>query len=278
MTMPRTLTLVRHGESESNLAKRHAERGTPFANEAKLMEVHTSDRRLTPKGVAQAIAAGEWFKEWMPNQSTIKNLRCYVSPYVRAMETAGHMSLNDKWNTLRWRVDNRLCERNWGNFDQTTHEDRMKFFKAELDNREKFALFWAPPGGESLMQVFLRLRDFVGTLHRECEDMHVLVVSHGETMWAWRTLLEYWLPSDLREAMNSNDRQKKILNCRIIQYSRVDKEGLKSDRYDWVRFVNPRKPSDPETNLDWSPVGRRMYSDADLLTYAREREIFLETA
>ena len=260
--MPRTLTLVRHGESESNAAKRAAERGKPFAAEAKLMGVHTSERRLTPKGVEQAQQAGAWLREnWLqfPYEK-----RCYVSPYVRAAETAGFTGLNQEW-----RVDNRLCERNWGSLDQMTHEERMRVFKEQLARRKKHAFFWRPADGETLQDVFNRIRDLIGTLHRECERMHVLAVCHGETMLAWRTVLEYWLPQDLRNDMSSKDKRFDILNCRIIQYSRQDEnnELHLHEKFVRVRFVDPTDPENPTTNHDWMPVKRRLWSEADLQTF-----------
>jgi len=272
MTSPITLTLVRHGESESNAAKRAAEKGKPHPNEAALMDVHTSERRLTPRGVEQAKQAGRWLRQYFAGTER-HAIRGYVSPYARAAETAGLLGLN-----LSWYVDSRLCERNWGHLDQMTHEARMEFFREDLARREKFALFWAPPGGESMKQVFLLLRDWEGTLHRECTNMHVLAVCHGETMWAERYLREYWVPRDLSRAMQSNDRRFKILNCRIIQYSREDQNGVLQPRFARVRFIDPRDPENAETNHDWLPVQRKLFSSNDLLEYASSFDRFLEAS
>jgi len=166
MTMPLTLTLVRHGESESNVAKRSFDKKLAIAGEKELMAVHTSQRRLTEKGVAQAKRAGEWLKTWLSTVSEAP-MRCYVSPYVRAIETAGHLGLGQKW-----RRDMRLCERNWGEFDQMPYEERMKRFGHEIHLRKEHAFFWRPADGETLQDVFLRVCDLITTLHRECEKMH----------------------------------------------------------------------------------------------------------
>src|SRR4051812_24686608 len=89
--MPKTLTLVRHGESESNAAKRMAdELGASPAGEAELMAVHTSQRRLTARGVKQAQAAGAWLRAHFMELAKCErvepfsNVAGYFSPYARA--------------------------------------------------------------------------------------------------------------------------------------------------------------------------------------------------
>jgi broad specificity phosphatase PhoE len=274
MTMPLTLTLIRHGESESNVAKSALEKGVEIPREKELMKVHTSERRLTPLGIQQSQKAGVWVDSWLDTEGITREpavVRCYVSPYVRAAETAGFMKLD-----VKWRIDNRLCERNWGELDQMTHKERRRLFKEKLLLRKEHAFFWRPSDGETLQDVFLRIRDLIGTLHRECTDMHVIVVSHGETMWAWRTILEYWLPKDLSAAMSSDDERMDMMNCRVVQYSRFDGTGVPRPHFARVRFVNPMKPNDPATNHDWIPVKRRLWGSEDLLKYAGTHERFLE--
>jgi broad specificity phosphatase PhoE len=272
MTMPITLTLVRHGESESNVAKRHFDKHKKsIKGEKALMSVHTSERRLTPRGVDQAQAAGVCLRRWFDEENIkIRRTRVYVSPYVRASETAGHLGLDNKW-----RMDNRLVERNWGDLDQMTHEERMHKYREEFDLRKEFAFFWRAGNGETLQDVFGRLRDFTNTLHRECSKKHVIVVTHGETMWAFRTLLEYWLPQDLREAMISRNKQTQIVNGRIVQYTRIDEKGKPQKRIVRMRMTHPTHPEDPKKNLPWQPVGRHEYSNADLLEYAEVHPRFL---
>jgi broad specificity phosphatase PhoE len=125
--MPRTLTLGRHGESESNAAKRAAEKGIRHPRELELMRVHTSQRRLTPRGVQQAQRAGEWLRMHFSQEAARRleplysTVRGYFSPYARAMETAGYLGL-----PIEWRPDARLCERNWGDLDQLTYEERIE--------------------------------------------------------------------------------------------------------------------------------------------------------
>jgi broad specificity phosphatase PhoE len=271
--MPRSLTLERHGESEGNLVRTLFEKGNPHPNERSLMKVHTSHRRLTPKGVLQAKAAGEWLqREWLPPiQKEGKETRLFVSPYVRAMETAGHNGFGD-----RWRLDNRIMERDWGELDSLTYDQRMQKFADIPNDPEEDAFFWRPPGGEALFNVFLRLRDMCTTLHRECEDMHVLMVCHGETMWAWRALLEYWTPQRLALEMMRKSNKTRHINCRLIQYSRFAEDGSDAGKLCRVRFVNPSDPDNPEWNQGWQAFERPTYTHAQLLELSESYLRFLE--
>ena len=270
--MPLTLTLIRHGQSESNLAKHSFEQGKVLENEDELMKVHTSDRRLTALGVVQAKAAGTLMRGWVEETGIeIADCRFYVSTYMRAIETAGHLQIPRS----EWRLDNRLVERNWGEMDQKPYEERMKLYGAEAGRRKEFALYWRPDTGETMQDVVNRLRDFTDTMHRECERKHVVVVCHGETMWAFRTILEYWTGQQLRNAMLTHDDRTDIHNCRIIQYSRVLDDEHRATRLTRVRFVDPINPADESRNLDWQKIKRPLYTSDQLLELAEAEKRFL---
>ncbi|MDB5264661.1 MAG: hypothetical protein JWN64_232 [Parcubacteria group bacterium] len=259
MTLPIRLALVRHGESESNLAKSMFEHGEVLATENELMKVHTSERRLTPLGIRQAKAAGEWLQA---NHLTTGLQRFYVSPYIRAMETAANLGFGDDW-----KIDARLMERNWGEFDQMPYGERVAQFKEQLELRKEHAFFWRPTNGETFQDVFSRLRDMNSTLHRDCAQHHVVAVTHGETMWVWRTVLERWMPQQLREAMLNQNEQTRIRNCRIIEYTREVGDGTCAERFVRMRFVNPENPYDALTNLGWNTIPRKKWSSSDLQQY-----------
>jgi len=152
----------------------------------------------------------------------------------------------------------------------------MEQFKVEMARRKDFAFFWRPYDGETLQDVFLRLRDFLDTIHRDAniEKKHVVVVCHGETMWAWRVILEYWMPWDLRYGMNAHNLQTKIHNCRIIQYSR-NASGQLADHFTQVRFVSPKDPMDPAKNRDWQPIVRPVWNDTKLLAHVEQFPRFI---
>lgn len=268
--MPLSITFIRHGESESNVVKDLKEANQEIPNEEALMRVHTSERRLTTKGVAQAQAAGVWMREWLKTRPGNQK-RFYVSPYVRTQETAAHLGLG-----VDWRVDPRLVERNWGMMDSLTYEERIKRFGDTLNERKERAFFWRPSDGETLQDVFLRVRDFAGTLTRDCPFMDVVVVCHGEVMWVERTLLEYWTPHDLSAHMTGHDPKTYVSNCRIIQYTREQDNAEPAQRIVRVRFIDPTDPNNPEKNLDWQPIKRPLLSDADLLRFAEKHPRYLD--
>jgi broad specificity phosphatase PhoE len=270
MTMPVNLFVVRHGESESNIAKKLADRGNPHPNEKNLMGVHTSERRLTARGVEQAKRAGAWLRQFAQEQATkrrglpFERARGFVSPYIRAIETAGYMDL-----PLEWRPDARLCERNWGELDHMTHEQRVKDFGEKLERRETHALFWTPDGGESLQTVMIRVWLHFDMLHRQCSDLDVYDVCHGETMWVYRFLLENWMPKDLARMMlaSDGDFQNKIVNCRVIHYTRKCEDGSLAGRFVRMRMIDPSDPDNPERNIGWRPIAQRRFTSAQLLDY-----------
>lgn len=280
MTMPRTFTLIRHGESESNAAKSAASKGKPLPQEADLMRVHTSERRLTPRGIAQARLAGIWVREDIESNARRRgeepyaNTRLFVSPFVRAIETAGHMDIPA---SAEWRIDARLCERNWGALDHLVHSERIRRFGEMLKFRKEHALFWTPHGGESLQTVMIRAWLHFDMLHRQCAANDVYAVSHGEMMWGFRFLLEYWMPKDLASRMiwSRSNGKDRIINCRIIQYTRELEDGTLANRLVRVRFVNPERPTDPDTNSDWEPIRQRTFTSKELIAYAASFPQFL---
>ncbi|MDB5189553.1 MAG: phosphoglycerate mutase family protein [Parcubacteria group bacterium] len=275
MTMPRTLTKLRHGESEGNFAKRAFEQGTPILGEEALMAVHTSERRLTKRGIEQAKAAGAWLREnWYDPELDKAGLqRMYVSPYARAMETAGHLGFGTDW-----RPDARIVERNWGEFDQMPYGDRLRLFEEQLQLRKNYAFYWRPTNGETFQDVFNRLRDLLGTLHRECSNMDVLEVSHGETMWVGRDVVEKLMPQELRDELMNQTDQTRIHNCRIIQYTRQCEDGSWSERLERMRFISPERADDPKFNTSWLPIKRKKWSHQDLLDYVGELPTFIPEA
>lgn len=89
MTMPIDLVLVRHGESEGNVALHHSRRGDDSPLSPEFLAQHSSRWRLSDRGRAQAEATGEWLRAQFPEGFG----RHYTSEYVRAMETAGLLGL-----------------------------------------------------------------------------------------------------------------------------------------------------------------------------------------
>lgn len=260
MTMPIDLVLVRHGESEGNVANKRSRRGDNAAFTPEFRARHSSSWRLTDRGLAQAHAAGKWIR---------KNLalpfdRHYTSAYIRAMETAALLALP----AAQWYLEFYLRERDWGDMDVMPDDERRARFSEAMRRREVDALFWAPPNGESLASACLRQDRVFDTLHRECSSMRVLMVLHGETMWAQRIRLERLTPRQFRELDESSDPRDHIYNCQILHFTRRDpKKGTLSPHLNWMRSICPWDLA--RSRNEWETIVRPRYSSADLAREVR---------
>jgi broad specificity phosphatase PhoE len=258
MAMPNHLVLVRHGHSEGNLVVEYAKKGDDRFFTPDFRERPGHRWRLTNNGQKQAVVAGKWIIDNIGQ----KYDRYYVSPYVRTRETAALLNLPD----AEWRIDQRLRERDWGDIGSMPLAEFKKAFPHSALTKEIDALYWRPPGGESIADVRLRVRDFFDTLHRECEGQRVLVVTHGEFMWAARAELEYL--TDEQWVLSDKDPEQKIHNTQVIHYSRVHPESGATEKYmSWQKSVCPWKE---ETNPQWNHITRKRYSNDDLLEQVNE--------
>lgn len=259
MAMPNDLILVRHGHSEGNLAVETAKAGDESFYTPEFRERPGHQWRLTSDGESQAKSTGQWIYKNLGSDFD----RFYVSPYIRTRETAGLLSIA----SAEWRISQRLRERDWGDIDAIPLKEFQKIFPHNALRKEIDALYWRPPGGESIADVRLRVRSFFDTLHRECAEAKVIVVTHGEFMWAMRAELEYltdeqWIAAD-------KDPGQKIYNTQILHYSRLNPNKGKNSHYlGWVRSVCSWK------NIDsgWKPINRKRYSNKELLQQVNKIE------
>lgn len=262
MTMPIDLVLVRHGKSEGNLVKDRAKTGDIRGFTQEFRFRHSSQFRLTSIGALQALAAGTWLKA----NGFARFDRYYASEYIRAFETAGHLGL-DLLPEQRWYLDFFLRERDYGLFDVMPHAEREEKFAEYCQSMKRDRFFGAPPNGESMADVALRLGRLLDTLNRECFDKRVIVVCHGETMWAMRVRLERMLAKRFDELDVSGHPHDRIHNGQIIHYTRRDPAtGAMARRYDWMRSVCPWDES-LSSNI-WTRIERPVFTNRDLLAMA----------
>eukprot|EP00028_Trichosphaerium_sp_Am-I-7-wt_P002048 CAMPEP_0168533552 /NCGR_PEP_ID=MMETSP0405-20121227/17176_1 /TAXON_ID=498012 /ORGANISM="Trichosphaerium sp, Strain Am-I-7 wt" /LENGTH=350 /DNA_ID=CAMNT_0008559697 /DNA_START=37 /DNA_END=1086 /DNA_ORIENTATION=+ len=253
---PLELVLVRHGESEGNLAQKRGEEGDQSAfRDSDFKHKHSSSYRLTDIGVAQAKIAGKYIKENIGANFD----RCYTSEYVRAMETASLLDIPN----AEWYTEIVLRERDKGNFDNMSKADRRKHYSDALKLRKRDAFFWRPPNGESLAQVCVRVDHTFNTLRRECKNQRVLIVCHGEVMWSMRVRIERLSQLKFHKLKGSKDPKKRIHNSQIIHYTRVHPETHVV--YPDFRFMRSICPWNPDySNEDWHEFNRPTYSTVDL--------------
>jgi broad specificity phosphatase PhoE len=217
---PQRLWLVRHGQSQGNVARDAADEAGAHEIDIDLRDV---DVPLSALGEEQARAAGRWFAALPRNEGPELILS---SPYVRAKQTAaiicGQGALAG--GPARTIIDERLREREFGIFDRLTTAGIRHKFPEEAAHRRRLGKFYhRPPGGESWADVILRLRSMLNTINLHYCDRRVLVVCHQVVVLCFRYILE-----ELDEQTILNiDRQAEVLNCGIAAYEfTADTEGL----------------------------------------------------
>lgn len=270
MALPIDLILVRHGQSEGNAAKRLAEKGDNSGYE-KLKDKHTRSYRLSAKGRGEAIQAGKWIREEFHRKDSPLFDRYITSEYTRAMETSALLDLPE----AEWFRNFYLTERDWGDLEQLPDDERMGKFEDALRMRVIEPFFWRPPNGESFANLCLRLDRVLYTLHRECSDMRVILVCHGEVMRAFRVLLERMPQQKFKEMYLSEENEDRVFNCEVWHYTRRDPEtGKIDDHANWMRRIRPTV--DPVWIGSWERIKRPRFSNKDLLDIVSETEANLE--
>lgn len=208
---PRTLWIVRHGQSAGNVARDAAEAaGLPVIDIAE----RDIDTPLSELGQRQATALGHWFCE-LPLERRPEVLLC--SPYARARETARLLLASSGMNGygLRQRVDERLREKEFGVLDRLTHFGIRQKYPELGDQRSHVGKFYfRPPGGESWCDVILRLRSLLEMVVREHGGQRVLLVGHQVIVNCMRYLIEC-----LDEAqILAIERRGDVPNCGVTSY------------------------------------------------------------
>ncbi len=217
---PKRLWLVRHGQSQGNVAR-------DAAHEAGLDVIDLATRDvdvpLSDLGHQQAEATGRWFAA-LPEHEKPEVL--LASPYIRAKQTAeaicqaGGLAGGAKPTIL----DERLREREFGVFDGLTTSGIRAKYPEEAAHRAKMGKFYhRAPGGESWADVILRLRSALNTINLHYADKRVIVVAHQVVVLCMRYILE-----ELDETgILAIDRQAEVLNCGICAYDfEEDAKGL----------------------------------------------------
>ena len=216
---PAKLWLVRHGQSQGNVARDVADAA---GHHEIAIDTRDVDVPLSDLGLRQAEAAGRWFASRPPDERPEIILS---SPYVRARQTADIMC---KAGALAGGpgkpvIDERLREREFGIFDRLTTIGIRERYPEEAAHRSRLGKFYhRPPGGESWADVILRLRSALNTINLHYCDRRVLVVCHQVVVLCMRYILEELEESEILAI----DRQSEVLNCGICGYDfEADAEG-----------------------------------------------------
>lgn len=226
------LVLVRHGESEGNVAYQRSLDGDHSLYSGEFLKRHSSLWRLTDRGREQAVAAGQWLR----TQVDCRFDAFFTSEYLRAMETASLLRIP----RARWRPEVMFRERDWGDYDLASHHIRNTTFEAQERRRRRGSIFWAPPGGESLAHVIQRVDSMMLFMNRRFANRRVLATCHGELMWAFRFRFERLTQLRYREMAADPQPEDRIHNGQILIYSRRDPASQAlHPQFNWVRSVCP---------------------------------------
>ncbi|MBY8882098.1 histidine phosphatase family protein [Streptomyces sp. PLK6-54] len=184
----RRVTAVRHGQSSANVVFARAVR-TGDTAEA-VPEPCDAVVPLSPLGVAQARAAGQWLGDlYGVDRPTV----VVCSPYMRAVQTwevmagaAGKLGVVPAEALL----DERLRDREMGVLELMTPPAMRAHAPEEAERRERVGeWFYRPPGGESMADVLLRVRDFLNEVSVNAPGEHLLIVAHDAVVLAVRQIL-----------------------------------------------------------------------------------------
>lgn len=255
--LPVDLILVRHGQSEGNVANKSSRNRDNSFFTPEFRERHSRTFRLTDKGIAQAEAAGKWIRE---NIVPLPD-RFYVSDYIRAKETAAHLHLPH----ALWRQEFHLRERDKALMDNLPDDEQKQLFEQEVKQYEIDPFLSYPAGGgESIAGLCLRARAIMlGHWARDWESAHVVCVSHGHVMRAFQLELEGLTHDDFLRLDASDKPEDEIRNCQILWYSRHD-----PDTHELTSHYVARRsvcPWDPNGDYGWVRFRRKKLTDDELL-------------
>jgi isoleucyl-tRNA synthetase len=155
-----SITIMRHGESESNVKD-------VISSNPKELELYA----LTEKGRSEVEASAQELKTKLGDKKLVK---IYSSDFRRTRETAEHIADALGIDHSQIIFDARLREVNCGIFDGQSWSKRLAYFK---NLHEK--IFNRCPEGESVQDVKRRVSEFLYELDSKHENEHVLVVTHG---------------------------------------------------------------------------------------------------
>lgn len=186
-----------------------------------------------------------------------------MSEYLRAMETASRLQLPD----AKWYAEMLLRERDWGQMDLMSEQERISTMQHELQRRDLDRFYYAPPGGESLAAVAQRVDRLFCSLNRECNAKKAIVVCHGEVIWAMRTRLERMSQDTFRELQDSGRMVDQIHNGHILHYTRTDPfTGEVAPSFSYMRSVCPW--NEKLSPKGWIKIERPVYDNEMLLAIA----------
>jgi broad specificity phosphatase PhoE len=206
---PAALWLVRHAESEGNVADDSATRERAERID---LPARDPDVRLSATGREQADSLGRAWRDLPPGEQPDVVLS---SPYERALRTAERAVRAAGWPDVAIVRDERLRERDLGLLDGFTRSGIESRFPEEAERRAWLGKFYyRPPGGESWADVAARVRAVLETVNGRYAGRRLVVVSHQAVLMLFRYVLE-----ELDEAaVLELDATQRLANTGVVRY------------------------------------------------------------
>ena len=176
---PCYLVLIRHGQSEWN---------------KKNLFTGWKDPKLTPKGVDEAIKAGDELKG-----SGYSFDKMYTSELFRAQETGRIILDRMGLDSIEVIKDLSLNERNYGDLAGLNKDDARKKWGEDQVHIWRRSFDVPPPGGESLKDTAERVLPYFkqNIIPQLSEGWNVLVAAHGNSLRALVMEIEKISPDEI---------------------------------------------------------------------------------
>jgi probable phosphoglycerate mutase len=152
--MKSLVTIIRHGETEWNVAMRLQ---------------GNSDSALTEKGLKQAELAAKALQSLNYDVLISSNQK-------RALRTA---EIINQYQGLTILENGAFRERNFGIMEGLTREEIVKNYPDEYDRYKKRRAEFQIPEGESLVQFYQRVTDGLNQISSMYQGKKILLVTHG---------------------------------------------------------------------------------------------------
>ena len=223
----REMLLIRHGESQGNVAAAEAEAAGAHEIE---VPARDADVDLSDLGTRQAHALGVALAKLAEDA---RPQAVAVSPYRRARETA-RLACHEAGLSLPTRVDERLRDRELGVLDRLTFAGVKARFPEEAERRRWQGKFYhRPAGGESWVDVALRLRTWITDLDRTSGVERLMLVSHDIVI----ALLRYACEGLDEEQVLELARDTPLRNASLSRLVRDDAGSWTVSAYDEVAHL-----------------------------------------
>ncbi len=260
--MPVDLLLVRHGQSEGNVALDKAKEGDLSWMTEEYRNRSSANYRLSPLGRQQAAAAGAWIRRWLASFGDGVDFdRIYCSPFARTRETAALLALP----RAQWQLEPLLRERDFGLWEGLGKAEIAEEFKRSWAQKQRNRFLWRPESGESTPDLDLRSREMLATFARELGGGQVLCVTHEDVMWAFRFRLEKMTVDQWIKAVE-HETHDEIVNGGILHYTRVTDQGVVAPKFARMRLIDPSKPDAAQ----WRTIERPRFDNDELLDQVSE--------